>query len=292
MVAGAFIHPNHDATMPAGISVHIGVNRLERTRYPGVCTLTGCENDAKAMARLARAQGFSPTLLLGAKATVGAVRAAVAAAASPVGGDGMVLVTYSGHGGLVPDVPDEGDSRDLTDGNDETWCLWDRQMLDDEIYRMWTAFEPGARVLIVSDSCHSGGVIRGIEEGLTEPPPPEVRVRALDREQVDASFRALAGTYGEVQRSLRLEPAGPLRASVVLLAAAQEWELAKDGHPHGLFTRALLEVWNDGAFQGDYRALHMAIFRAMRREDGEQTPVYLTLPPRSQAFLAQRPFTI
>ncbi|MBV9108270.1 MAG: caspase family protein [Gemmatimonadetes bacterium] len=277
--------------MPAGISVHIGVDKLERTRYPGVCMLRGCENDAKAMRAIAGAQGFSTTLLLGAEATVDAVRAAVTSAAAAVGGDGIVLVTYSGHGGQVPDVPDAGDQRERQDGKDETWCLWDRQMLDDEIYRMWTVFEPGARVLIVSDSCHSGGVIRAIEDGTIEPPPPGV-MRALDREQAEAAFRAQEGTYAEVQQALSLEPDRPLNASVLLLAASQEWELAKDGYPHGLFTRALLEVWNDGAFRGDYRAFHAAIFRAIRREESEQTPAYDTLGPANPGFEAQRPFTI
>jgi hypothetical protein len=277
--------------MPAGISVHIGVDKLERTRYPGLCMLRGCENDAKAMQALAQAQGFSSTLLLGAAATVGAVRAAVTSAARAVGSDGIVLVTYSGHGGQVPDVFDEGDEHDRGKGTDETWCLWDRQMIDDEIYRMWTAFEPGARVLIVSDSCHSGGVIRGIEDGTIEPPPPCV-MRALDREQAEAAFQAQKEAVEEAQRVLHLEPAGPLRASVLLLAASQEWELAKDGYPHGLFTRALLEVWNDGAFRGDYRAFHAGIFRAMRREVGDQTPSLEFLGPENPAYQAQRPFTI
>ena len=49
-----------------------------------------------------------------------------------------------------------------TDQRDETWVLFDRQLLDDELYRCWRRFEPGVRVLVLSDSCHSGSAIREV----------------------------------------------------------------------------------------------------------------------------------
>ena len=283
--------------MPVGISVHIGVNRLERTRYPGRTLLRGCENDARAMERIARAQGFRTTLLLGRKATVEAVKAAVAAAAEPVGSDGILLVTFAGHGGFVPDawceedrlVAEVEDRRDFIDGNDETWCLWDRQMLDDEIFRMWTAFAPGARVLLVSDSCHAGGIIRADRRRKREPPPPGVRTRALNARQAEAAFHAQADVYAGIQRALHAHPAGEPCASVFLLAAAQELEEAEDGDPHGKFSDALLRVWKDGSFRGGHREFHAAIYRTIQ---ARHTPVFLTLGPANPAFERQRPFTI
>lgn len=43
-----------------------------------------------------------------------------------------LFVTYSGHGGQVPDEFDEEKDR-----LDETWVLNDRQLLDDKLYTLW-----------------------------------------------------------------------------------------------------------------------------------------------------------
>ena len=71
-----------------------------------------------------------------------------------VSGD-ILLLTYSGHGGQIPDVTGEE-----TDKLDETWCLYDGQLIDDEMYLELSRFAAGVRVLVFSDSCHSGTVVR------------------------------------------------------------------------------------------------------------------------------------
>jgi hypothetical protein len=43
---------------------------------------------------------------------------------------------------------------------DETWCLFDGELLDDELHELWARFTRGVRVLVLSDSCHSGTVTR------------------------------------------------------------------------------------------------------------------------------------
>ena len=39
---------------------------------------------------------------------------------------------------------------------DETLCLFDGQVVDDELYALWAAFPADSRVLVVFDCCHSG----------------------------------------------------------------------------------------------------------------------------------------
>jgi len=323
--------------MPTGISIHIGLNELDERHYQGRFALAGCLGDAHAMRDLAAAAGFEPHLITGPAATAAAVLHAIDAARARVGGDGIVLITYSGHGGRVRDLGDEPGDGDKGDGWDETWCLYDRELVDDELYACWGGFAPGARVLVVSDSCHSGDMIRDDERTRAAPVPQTASLwgtRALDetaealrpldagsaapaaaaapafdtaaaaaRRQVtrgslprvralsnEASRRVYARNrtqYDDIQRQVHATPRRPVRADVLLLAAAQDNEAAADGDSNGAFTAALLEVWNGGAFEGDYVALHAELFR--RLVPG-QHPILMALRP--PAFARERAFSI
>lgn len=181
--------------MPTGISIHIGLNELDAAHYRGLHPLRGCLGDAHAMHDLAKDAGFEPRLITGKAATVDAVRNAIAEACPLVGSDGILLVTFSGHGSRVKNLvagrdkaaasgsladgpagavegvvePAGVDRFDTGDGWDETWCLYDRQLVDDELYACWTDFPRGARILVVSDSCLSAGVVRGAKTSPTAP---------------------------------------------------------------------------------------------------------------------------
>ena len=43
---------------------------------------------------------------------------------------------------------------------DETWCLYDGMLVDDELVNLFGFFNKKVRVLMVSDSCHSGTLNR------------------------------------------------------------------------------------------------------------------------------------
>ncbi len=65
----------------------------------------------------------------------------------------------------------------------------------------------------------------------------------------------------------------PVAASVRLISACQDNQVAMDGLTNGLFTGRLLEAWGEGAFQGDYAAFHRAIVDRMPPEpDPEPLP--------------------
>jgi Caspase domain len=67
-----------------------------------------------------------------------------------VAGDAFFL-TFSGHGGQVDDV-----NGDEADQQNETWVLWDRMLIDDELFNLFGQFQKGVRIIMLSDSCHSG----------------------------------------------------------------------------------------------------------------------------------------
>ena len=116
--------------MPKGISLHIGLNRVDPSAYSGWAgQLTACEFDAQDMVVLARKQGFETHQLLSSHATRASVISAIESAAAQLKKGDTYFLTYSGHGGQVPDG-----NGDEPDAQDETWVLFDGQLVDDELW--------------------------------------------------------------------------------------------------------------------------------------------------------------
>src|SRR6187397_378801 len=142
--------------MAQGLSLHIGLNSVNPKHYAGWSgKLTACEADANDMASIAGSRKFASKKLLTKKATRSAVKSAIAAAAKKLKSGDIFFITYSGHGGQLPDQNGDED-----DGLDETWCLYDGELVDDELFAAWANFRSGVRILVLSDSCHSGTVAR------------------------------------------------------------------------------------------------------------------------------------
>lgn len=181
-------------------ALHIGLNAVDPAGYGNWDgKLNGCENDADTYKNIATGRFTKIRTLKTRSATVGNVATHILHAAKELQKDDILLVTYAGHGGQVPDA-----SGDEVDSRDETWCLFDRQLPDDELYRMWRYFSPGVRILVLSDSCHSGTVTRARNaaraiaggEGSTE------LDRAFGKNVADA-VRSRAGGVPDVARNSR-----------------------------------------------------------------------------------------
>ena len=65
-------------------------------------------------------------------------------------------------------MPDKN-AEEEPDRSDETWLAFDRQIVDDELYALWGKFKPGVRIIVLSDSCHSGTVLRRIDADVPNP---------------------------------------------------------------------------------------------------------------------------
>jgi metacaspase-1 len=280
--------------MGKGVSLHIGLNGVDPTAYSGWAgPLRACEADAGDMAKLARTAGFAPTVLLTKQATRKAVIAGIKAAAKVLKTGDLFLLTYSGHGGQVPDK-----NGDETDGEDETWCLYDGQLIDDELWELWAAFAKDVRVLVLSDSCHSGTAVRDAppqagRAGAEEPEGPRSdgpapAYRAMPDDVAFRTYRENQAFYDKVAATLPDKPS-PVHASVRLISGCQDDQLSQDGAFNGLFTGMLLRVWNSGKFQGAYNDFHQQIVKLM---PSTQQPNQLIVGHHLPAFDAQRPFTI
>ncbi len=140
-------------------SLHIGLNSVNPEHYEGWSgPLAACELDANDMRDLAKGRGIKASVLLTRDATRTRTLAGIRAAAKALKAGDLFFLSYSGHGGQVDDVSGE----DEPDKLDETWCLFDGQLIDDELYFELTKFKKGVRIIVLSDSCHSGTVTRAI----------------------------------------------------------------------------------------------------------------------------------
>jgi metacaspase-1 len=294
------------AKLPArAMSLHIGLNSVNPKHYGGWSgPLAACEFDANDMEAIARSQGMTPKKLLTKAGTRKAVLAGLRAAAKALKKGDLFFLTYSGHGGQVPDA-----SGDEDDKQDETWCLYDAQLIDDELYFELSKFAAGVRILVLSDSCHSGTVTRA----RPEPPPPgwrpklmpadvALRVYAQHQKFYDALQRALAQSAGKatladpdavlstlsVQSGRIQSIAKRLKAAAILISGCQDNQVSLDGDHNGAFTGQLRRVWNNGKFKGTHVQLHAQIVAGM---PPAQTPNLFLLGPTG-AFAAQRPFKV
>lgn len=279
--------------MPRGISIHVGLNTVDPDHYDGWDgALNACEFDANDMRSLAETKAFESTTLLTKDATADAVKAAIESAAKKLASGDILFMTYSGHGGQVPDRNDE----DEKDRSDETWVLYDRQLVDDELYALWAMFQPGVRVFVLSDSCHSGTVTRRIDadvpnvvataESAAKQSP---RYRALPRDKMIATYEANADEYDKIQKALPTSEKAEIGATVLLISGCQDDQLSLDGFSNGLFTENLLAVWDKGAWQGSYPRFHKAI---VSRMPNTQTPNYTQVGAQARDFEQQDPLTV
>ncbi len=288
---------------PKAVSLHIGLNSVSPGAYSGWDgPLAACEFDANDMAAIARSQQMKASTLLTKRATRGNVLAAIRRAARGLKAGDLFFMSYSGHGGQVRDI--DGDE---ADGQDETWCLFDGQLLDDELYFELSQFAADARILVLSDSCHSGTVTRDIP--LAPPPgmrrklmPPAVARRVYDEhqafydklqrdvaEQAGKSYvdpdvaLALVGGAGTASKLV-----GKFAPSVLLISGCQDNQTSMDGDFNGAFTEQLLKVWNRGAFDGSYKTFHARIKSGL---PPSQSPNLFALG-KAAAFLKQKPFAV
>lgn len=278
--------------MAKGMALTIGLNAVDPQHYEGwTGDLVACEADATDMADIAKSKGFAVETLLTKAGTRKKVIDKVTRAAETLAPGDIFLLSYSGHGGQLPDL-----NRDEADAMDETWCLYDGELVDDEIFALLTKFQAGVRILVFSDSCHSGTVLKMAyyerQEALQRAVgmARQVRYRAMPLDLVNRVYRAHRDFYDPILRDPKLkEIRDAVKASALLFSGCQDSQLSQDGAFNGLFTGTMLQVWNGGKFKRDYRRFHRAICNQM---PPDQTPNYYRVGKLNPKFEKQVPFTI
>ena len=294
------------ASKRAGRSLHIGLNAVAPAHYGGWSgPLAACEFDANDMADIARSRGISRE---------GAVDQGGHAREGARGHPRGSKAVEEGRP-LPPDLlgtrrPDA--RRDGRRGRQPRRDVVPVRRRADRRRAVLRAepVRPGVRILVLSDSCHSGTVTRapvsaGADAHAALPDDASrewltPRIGSISASMTGCSARSPRRRVGrssvdpdsalsQLVVKPRLERiAGKFRATSILISGCQDNQTSMDGDRNGAFTEALLRVWADGAFTGDYRRFHAAI---RGRLPASQSPNLFTLG-RTGTFAKQRPFTV
>lgn len=267
------------ARAPRGYSLHTGLNSVDPRMYDGWSgPLNACENDAKHMAHLCESRGFITQVLLTKSATSRNFFAGISTLANVALPGDLVVISNSSHGSQVRDY--DGDE---ADSMDETICLYDRQVLDDELEAAWATFLPGVRIFWVSDSCHSGTMARAFGESAvllargSKAVPPDVASRT--NEEHASMYRAVQNAVADRR---------PVRAHVLAYGACQDSQTAMDGPVNGAFTGALLKALAEHPKDNAGRIMT----RVQRAMLPSQTPKYVFYGPRLDSFEKSPAFSL
>lgn len=275
--------------MATGLSLHVGVNATEAVGID-VSALEGCENDARKMLEISRSRGFihlgddPDKPVTGRDANYNNVLGKIHIAANDLKPGDIFLFTFAGHGTRQGE---EGDMEaEKTDLQDETLVLHDRLLIDTVLRRrLWPAFKPGVRVIMVSDSCHSGGAAMSVVDSEIESNEDDTsngngfRIRGISQGQAKSHMESLKAFYDELMSELPATPP-PVAAEVLLLAACKEDEKTLDGKDNGVFTKALFDVWNTNGSK-TYAQLMEGVGQKLKEQGIKTTPVMFSIPETS-----------
>lgn len=286
--------------MPQGYSLNIGLNSVDPAHYAGWDgALMACEADAEDMELIARAQNYGTVRkVLTKDATRARVLKEFDEAARVLQPGDLFLLSYSGHGGQLPDR-----NNDESDAQDETWVLYDGELIDDEIYGQLSKLRQGVRVLMFSDSCHSGtvskmayaalrnsGSLEMLADTVQDTVAEERRFKDMPVGIALRTYRNNKSMYDKIMDSLpKTDPKTTMKATVLLISGCQDNQLSSDGAFNGLFTANMLRVYNGGKFNGSHRTFHR---RIARRMPPLQSPAYSIVGVPSREFEAQTPFKV
>jgi len=177
--------------------------------------------------------------LLDSAATKLGVQNGIGDLVSTTGPDDVLVFFFSGHGATGPDVG----PLDEVDGIDEYLCTYGSSLEDfirDDELQVWLAALPMERIVVLIDTCFSGGMAKGVKSINVGPAPRAGDGFCDDLEELTAPYtkQDLDDLTGK---------------DLVVLTAADDHEYAYElGHPycHGLFSYYLIEAMLGGAPEG------------------------------------------
>ena len=248
------------------LALCIGINN-----YPGTnMDLKGCVNDAGDWSKLLSTRGFKVNQLLDAQATKQAMvdrfRNVIAEAAS---GD-LIVITFSGHGTFELDL-----NGDELKGLDQALCPYDLQtggqaLTDDEIHALFKARKSGVRIILISDSCHSGSVNRNVRADSSAVGAPRKKFMPMEQWMPAARLQQARKAGGAMRTSGALgisttDKAAGKDLGDLLLSGCEDgetdfsYDAMISGRANGAFTFYALKALESLGADASYQAWHQEI---------------------------------
>lgn len=242
----------------------------------------GWQKDVEGMSSLLRNCGFDVKTLEGSAATRDAILGEIKSASERFEPNDFFVFHFSGHGAQRS----ESSSGDEGDNKDELLCVANRQtIVDDELWALWKEFVEQVRIVLLTDSCHSGTVARAL--------PRAAATRGADASRGDDSSRY---EWDPVQQTrsrnelppprfpnMGLKPQARTRgasslsdmvaASMIHISGCRDeqesWGSSGSG---GRFTNAFIDAYNRVANQGYeelYRQIKQTLSQSSNRQDSQ-----------------------
>lgn len=283
--------------MPKGHALVIGINRVDPNHYDGWDgALKVCEADANKIATYLKKQKFgSITKLLTKEATRANVISALDTLAAISNAGDLVVIYYSGHGGNeIPDFNKDEDDP-WSDRHDETWCLYDAQLIDDELYYQWKKFKKGVRIVVMSDSCFSGDIAKLVV--LVKKGPS----KAMPKKEGEKTYQKNKKFYNKLVKELaskelktfKTNKKGKIVASLLQISSSQEFQTSTaetDQFPrNSLFTAVLFKIIKSAKKIKSYEQLIATLKKSM---PDFQMPKEQMLGDLSLKLQLNKPFSI
>lgn len=251
-------------------AILIGNDTLDRNHYGGDFSLNAPSNDLYTMEHICGIENMSCTKLY--NSTTERVKDEIFNLSRESYLGDFVMIYFSGHGTQIPDSID-----DEEDGYSESWCLYDRCFIDNEINSLLCGFKSDVRVLLISDSCHSGSIAKVF-------PSIDLTIKT----------KAISGIYNrnKVLYDQILSNAGPSKepqASVISITACLDSQQAEERGGYSDFTQALDKTWSHGNYKQGYPMFVRDI--GERLNSYNSTPQLNQLGFISQSFLNSKPFS-
>jgi len=249
----------------------IGIND-----YPGTASdLAGCLNDANDWAGALTSVGFEVKKLLDKQATKSNILTEMSTMITQAKKGDTVVFQYSGHGTYIPDQ--DGDEADQTD---ECLCPYDLKtkgvITDDQLFQLFNKKAQGVRLIMISDSCHSGTVTRFAPISSSRTKSGKIEHQTRVKFLPPATFlsaRELA-KFG-ISRAIR-KSSPPGRYGGLLMSGCQDVEYSYDayfqGRPNGAFTFVAVAAFKKLKPGASYKDWHAAIRKALPTSQYPQSP--------------------
>lgn len=305
------------ADAPAAASLKIGVPTTGRVfalvvginDYKRIPKLHGAVADARDIAGVLQRGGITNIVtLIDQDATRAAFTAAINRFIAEATAGDLFILSFAGHGSQQPSAHPTA----RNDGVDEVFMLTNfepegintaERILDKEIYAWLSAFEKkGASVLFVADSCHSGGMTKGVD------PRSSVTYRSVRLVNSPEEAATTPGSYylrGDrlpdmVNKSVKEDMAAEELRHLTFVAAVDKWSRSPEvpapeqSTPRGAVSYAFARALENGADRNrDGRTTRRELIEHMRDvtanlTERRQQPVFAPLDRLDEVVFTTR----